>query len=1154
MHIVEPTKTFSNSESLYKSFFHKEETLVSVKPYQGRDFSSLSGIFPGQGVIFEGQFSEWLKGKSRFRDFFQQADAWSNSHSLPRPSLYLTAPQRIIPPIRVKIKNLALFTLEVALFEELSRLGLQFKRLASYSFGEYAGWVACGSIPFQQMLEVVYWREELSPPVNELGAMVLVGASENQLRTALADVKFFIANQNLPEQTIIACDGIVADQVVKTLFAQRITCQRLSELAQPYHSPLMAGIAAALAEKIEQVKLEISAPRIPLFSSVLNQWISAENFDRSEIIRALSRQLCETVNFMTISSGLELFGPQSFIELGPGASCAQLLSKIDKNSTFHQLPLGKYIRGDFTKIKEFTEKTRQSKFVSVVSSVIAQLTGYEVTEITIEDRFQEDLGIDSLKKAEIVFEVLHKADFQIDDGLNTSRFQALGDLVEYLDAGPLPTETRTKTALETPPFERFQTAWVPQVKQLHLASEDKLTIHHFDIQKIISGSENGSIRHALIEAIEMSDAPNGSVICLACPNVDVPCDAVTLTHLVSFWRDFFMELPEREFRVALVGNENGFLFSGLNVFFQSLVKEFGTFVLLPVACADSAANSRPDDAWLSTQIQRPRLVERRFSQAECKEKSWKRCPRVPGNHGQFTPKRMAWLGGCGGVGFELLSRCPHRHEVELHVIGRKPQTDITVQDRLGMLELDYKAVHYYQVDGTEKNQLHQILDQIERSHGKIELVVNAAGVDHSSVLKQKIDAEIADEIHQKLTTASNIERWCSSRDSIQSIHFSSMVSQFGNHGQSVYALANACMSAALAQQVSSSSLVIHWPAWQNVGMTARPSVRVSLAESGIQLMKPDEGGQLFWEDVAARTSGEATYLNTPLLATLLLHTIQFSKVYDIVGYIPQRARSRRIEKVFHSHQDPYLVDHSFHGKHLVPAATVLLMFMEISYLLTGEFQPIVDFEMLNLMIVDESGLPVNIAIAPKRSGEMQWLIRSLPIFARCRVEEFGAVAKAAPPRIEARPEESKQRMESQNWYSTGMLFHGPRLQILHDTWKIDAECLRARVNLDRLPTIYGKGFFDVLMPVIDGFFQLSAINHFLERQLKVLPVGLQRLDYHPSVEWGRHLWIQVDTSDAGATCDFPISTGYVFNDRREIILELTGATFREAGSALATGH
>jgi malonyl CoA-acyl carrier protein transacylase/acyl carrier protein len=1136
---VAPTEAFLAGHEEFQSYFREERHRVKVSPFAGPDFSSLTAIFPGQGVFFEGQFGEWLNGKSRVRDFFQQADAYAQTWSLPKPSLYLTAPQRINPAVRIKLKNLALFALEVGLYEELSQVGLSFRRVCGYSFGEYAAWTTAGVLSFAQMLEVIYWREELAPAPHSNGAMILVGASEERIAAVLTDCSYFIANRNLPEQLILACEPLVADHIVKALFKSRIPCQKIGELAYPYHSPLMQDTANRLAEKLSELKLEIVPPRLPLFSSVLHRWIEPANFDPKEFLGVLSRQLTEPVDFIKIESALAAQGHQSIIELGP-ASMTELFKKLHPSSyTF--LPLADYYRGQAPDSKKYDEKIHQSKFVSIVSKVVANLTGYEIEDIAVEDRFQEDLGIDSLKKAEVMFLVLHEAKIDVDSELNTSRFKALGDLVEYLERGPQESETRQKSEKMDLPFARYHNAWVKQPLNLHLPVHAAHRELRLEVYELVHHSAR--LRAQILEEMGASDA-RPLLLRLECPTEDCGFEAGKWQTVVRFWRDLSMELPEKELRLALVGEQKGPIFSGLRAFFKSVAKEQSNLIFLPVGCA----GPRPETGWIWEQMQRPRLIERHFSPESCQERAWVKASAPSPKEAAFSPTKIVCFGGAGGIAFELLSRYPLRSSSDVHLIGRRPSTDISVQDRISMLEFEFASVTYHQVDASDRERLHVVLDTIDRNCGGIDLIINATGVDRSSPLKTKSNDEIDDEIRQKLLPANYLEDWCRGHTNVYRAHFSSIAGLFGNSSQSVYALANSTLSAQVLQGAKDKVLVVHWPAWQNVGMTARSAVRLTLMEGGVALLKPEEGARFFWEDISQSHFGEVTYLTEDYLIGEAARNVRFDLVREFLGSITGSGR-RVIEKDFRLNDDTYLQDHCVQNKCCVPAAAVLVMYLELIYLMSGEFKPIRNFEMLNMLIVDQEGVRANVGLRPI-NGDLHLYLRSLMVHAHA------VIGSGDEPRlISKQPLEAKAGKEPfpiKQFYAPGKLFHGPRLKVIHEAWRIDANTSRARIHRELLADLYGCEFFDVLMPVLDGAFQLLVVSGYLKTRMMALPVGVKCLRYNADADWTKHLWLQVETADF--VDGIGRGSAFVYNDNGEIIIEMTDVTVREGASAEIVKH
>ena len=69
----------------------------------------------------------------------------------------------------------------------------------------------------------------------------------------------------------------------------------------------------------------------------------------------------------------------------------------------------------------------------LVSDVIAKITGYQLESISLEDRFQEDLGIDSIKKTEILFTVMDRLNYRPEGEVDYSQFERVSGLFSYLE-------------------------------------------------------------------------------------------------------------------------------------------------------------------------------------------------------------------------------------------------------------------------------------------------------------------------------------------------------------------------------------------------------------------------------------------------------------------------------------------------------------------------------------------------------------------------------------------------------------------------------------------------------------------------------------------------------------------------------------------------
>lgn len=65
MYEVSPWKALHQPDFKFEGMFLRETREVKLRPYAGPRFDQLTGIFPGQGVLFEGRFGELLASQLR---------------------------------------------------------------------------------------------------------------------------------------------------------------------------------------------------------------------------------------------------------------------------------------------------------------------------------------------------------------------------------------------------------------------------------------------------------------------------------------------------------------------------------------------------------------------------------------------------------------------------------------------------------------------------------------------------------------------------------------------------------------------------------------------------------------------------------------------------------------------------------------------------------------------------------------------------------------------------------------------------------------------------------------------------------------------------------------------------------------------------------
>ena len=405
-----------------KGYFFGEYEVLFGK-YSGPDFSRRCFIFPGQGGAFPGMFKEEYLNFKIIQDKFAQADLLAKKFNLPKISDYVLNPNKIKKEILPAVANLALFTLELAIFDILKSLKIYPKIVTGHSFGEYAAIVAAGIVFFEEMFEIVYYRDHFCPSTNFAGFMIAVNADAKKLKTILNKEDYYISNLNSPNQTVISVSKNAVDNISKILEEKKIRHKILYNIPQPYHSPYLNDVKKRMEKHFQHKEISCKAPEIPIFSSVLNKLIDKDNFQKKDIKNIFLNQIITKVDFINQIENIYSLRCFNFLEIGNKKLFSVFADDILSSA-------GKEVKIELA--SDFLKKNNEaiigsknpinSKLFSLINKAIGKITGYEIEKISIEDKFQEDLGIDSIKKADILLTVLNEANIRPGEDFNTSEF------------------------------------------------------------------------------------------------------------------------------------------------------------------------------------------------------------------------------------------------------------------------------------------------------------------------------------------------------------------------------------------------------------------------------------------------------------------------------------------------------------------------------------------------------------------------------------------------------------------------------------------------------------------------------------------------------------------------------------------------------------
>ena len=201
---------------------------------------------------------------------------------------------------------------------------------AGHSLGEFSAYLAADSLDFEDALRVVRRRGELmagSGDERPGGMAAIMGLDPKQVEELCAGVTegaVVPANFNAPGQIVISGDTAAVER------AQELAAEEGSRViplnvSGAFHSPLMDVAREGLREALENV--EIRDPSFPVVANATAEAVTEAGMAREYLVA----QLTSPVRWVDGVRTMMEFGPDRWLEVGPGRVLAGLLRRIDRS-------------------------------------------------------------------------------------------------------------------------------------------------------------------------------------------------------------------------------------------------------------------------------------------------------------------------------------------------------------------------------------------------------------------------------------------------------------------------------------------------------------------------------------------------------------------------------------------------------------------------------------------------------------------------------------------------------------------------------------------------------------------------------------------------------------------------------------------------------
>ena len=923
-----------------------------------------------------------------------------------------------------EIAQPAIVTAAVAAMRVLEKLGVTAQVAVGHSLGELAALHWAGAFEEQTLLQIARVRGQAMKQGSQCaGSMASIAAGREEVSRLINHDHVFIAGLNSPRQTVISGHPEAVNVVVERARAKNLKSARLP-VSHAFHSPLVAPAVEPLAGYLENVNCK------PLHRIVISTITGSALAPSENLTQLLCQQITSPVLFMKAALEAEAQKLDLWLEVGPGQILGGLISELTETPVISLDAGGPSLRGllnaagalfvldqsmnhdalfdgRFTRpfdldwrprffvnpcelapvgevkyddsVDKKTEIKEQTNLPDVSTpdllvQLVAQRAELPPANIGKNSRLLSDLHLNSITVSELVVEAasqlglpppMSPTDFadatiaEIAEALDEQRLNP--QLSSRLDDSLLPAGVDSwikpfsmqlvERPLSAPKVSGGQGAWEVVSLPDHPLADD--------LRSFFAGQTGG-----------------GVIVCL--PR-DYDENIVGL--LLTSARSVFERSSDSKF--VLVQHNNG-----AAAFARTLHLEAPHVT----TCVVNLPEFHPQAVqWVGAEVSAAEgFVEAHYdAEGRRYEKVMRLLPTVD-DSGELplTPADVLLVTGGGkGVTAECAIALARESGARLVLLGRsRPEKDPELAANLERMTIAGIVFKYIPADITDANAVRDAIGKAEIEFGPVTSILHGAARNEPQLLTNLSEQSFRETLSVKVQGARHLLAAIDPEKLRLFVAFGSVIARSGLPGEADYALANEWLTRLVDDWKTAHPhcrcLTVEWSIWSEIGMGARLARKERLVRGGITPIPPEEGvafllsllrqsNELMSVVVMGRYSDLPTYeIERPELPFQ-----RFLEKFKV--YYPQIELVSDVD--LSQSTDPYLDDHKFQGRRLLPAVIGLEAMAQAAAALWGstERPAFKQIEFNHPVVVSETAtLPIRLAALVRRPGVVEVVLRS----------------------------------------------------------------------------------------------------------------------------------------------------------------------------------